>query len=116
MRLYFEWLKTVPAHQIAELERLSAPERIQRIRTLRREQQIEQSKQLANKELSRADLRALANWASHFVSRHEDEILAELPRMRQRFRNHDNPQLRRRMLMFARSVLTPLLLHSPTTR
>ncbi|HUT10863.1 MAG TPA: hypothetical protein VMY42_10225 [Thermoguttaceae bacterium] len=70
MRRYHQWLKTLPAHQRAELERLEPERRIERIN----EQLAEQARQP-----NREDVEGLSRWLEAYAARLETELMQSLP-------------------------------------
>jgi len=69
MHGYHQWLRTLPAHQRAELERLEPEWRIERIRQHLEEQAMQPS---------REDVEGLARWLEAYADRAETELLQSL--------------------------------------
>ncbi len=102
LRHYNEWLKTLDPVQQAELQGLSPGDRIARINELRQRDEQRHFPIANNARLSAPDMRAVLEWLDSFITTHQEEIIATLPkgRAQSQFRVAD-PQQRRIMLRLA---------------
>ena len=75
---YCEWLATLTASQRAELRSLDAKQRIQRIKSLLKEQDKERFQRLVEKQLPPEDLETISAWLNQFLAQHKKDIAAAL--------------------------------------
>jgi len=100
MERYTSWLKTLDPGQRADLLTRPPKDRVDEIKRLIEEQEKRRLRTFMARELSDADLAAIAEWMDDYIRRHESDILANMPPMlKERFRESDD--LRKRgMLLY----------------
>jgi len=98
MERYASWLKTLPSGQRADLLSLPPKERIEMIKGLMQKQHTSRFRGIVTHELAEEDSVAIVKWMDDFVKRHEQEILARMPMLKERLAQLDDPK-RRQMLI-----------------
>lgn len=98
MERYASWLKTLPSGQRADLLGLPRKERIEMIKRLMQKQHTSRFRGIVTHELAEKDSVAIVKWMDDFVKRHEKEILARMPMLKERMAQVDDPK-RRQMLI-----------------
>jgi len=101
MERYTSWLKTLPSGQRADLLGLPQNDRVAEIKRLIEEQEKRRLRSLVTHELSDEDLAAIVTWMDDYVKRHEREILAKLPMLKEPFKRTEDPKRRAGILMMA---------------
>ncbi len=96
---YTDWLKTLTAAERTELKQLSGDQRIARIRELKQKQEAQNFGW--DTQLPPQDFATIFTWVVRYVARHEDEILARLPRQLDEQLRKAPPVRRHRMLLVA---------------
>jgi hypothetical protein len=105
---YTEWLKTLSSGQRAELLALPAEQRVARIQALIKEQETQRFGRLVEGQLPPQDLEVIYKWLERYVEAHEAELLQKMPpEIADRFRQMDDPEKRRRALIFSLQFRRP---------
>lgn len=95
---YHAWLGTLSNVQRDELRMLPADQRIERIKELLKQQEVQRFQAFVGN-LDEDDRKAIFRWLGEFVTAHEEEILEVLPREeRQRIRDIGDPEAKQRTL------------------
>jgi hypothetical protein len=101
---YHAWLGTLTSIQRDELRDLPADKRIERIKELLKQQEVQRFQAFVGN-LDEDDRQAIFKWLGDFVTEHEEEILEVLPRdERQRIRDMGDPEAKQRTLGFVMGV------------
>ncbi len=100
MLAYTQWLDSLSAKQIAELQETPLKERIEQIRKLKLEQEEQRFKQLVELKLSSEDIAVLVEFMGDFAVKHKEEILAKIPQeWSHRFDSLDESRQRKFLMM-----------------
>lgn len=101
MERYASWLKTLPSGQRADLLSLPPKERIEMIKRLMQKQHTSRMRGMVAAELTDSDLGTIVQWMDDFVARHEQEILARMPMLKERMAQIEDPKRRRLLVQVA---------------
>jgi hypothetical protein len=107
MHRYSKWLRSLPSGQRAELVSLPPESRLERIKTLLREQEEGRMRWFVMRELTAGDLALIVRWMEDYVAAHEAEILERLPHLKERWDSFD-PEKRRSVLVFSAATMGPV--------
>ena len=100
MERYHQWLKALPAGQRIELLDLPPEERLEQIRALRRREERQQFNELAARDLTVADRKAILDWVYSITQPRERALRLLSADQRRRFQRLD-ASARQRMYLFA---------------
>src|SRR5690606_24245734 len=82
---YYSWLATLPPGERSDLLKMPPAERVERIKTLVRQQEEKRFRDAVREQLTEEDRRAIFAWLDQFLKEHEEEIFASVPEeLRQR--------------------------------
>jgi hypothetical protein len=100
---YQQWLKTPTSSQRAELAGLSPPDRLDRIRHLRQDQERRRFVELSDKSnFNPDDASVVMQWLGDYLEHHADDLIRRVPpHIRGFLQGQSDPQRRRRALGFA---------------
>jgi len=101
MERYTSWLKTLPSGQRADLLNLQPDERIKMIKGLMQKEHTSRLRGIVAHELADKDLVAILRWMDEFVRRHEQEILAKMPMLKDKMAQVDDPRRRQLLIHLA---------------
>ena len=96
---YYQWLRTLPPGERAQLISLPTDERLTRIREIMKSQEGQRFRMMVDGSLSQDDKQVIQRWLDEFAARHEEEILAAMAddRFREKMKELD-PEKRRLIL------------------
>ena len=101
---YHAWLGTLSSIQRDELRDLPADKRIERIKELLKQQEMQRFQAFVGN-LEEDDRKAIFRWLGEFVTAHEEEILEQLPeRDRDNIRDIPDPDARQKTLGFVMAM------------
>lgn len=79
MHRYYDWLKTLPAGQRADLLSLPIADRVAKIKTLKQHQEASAVKLSDGSHLTTADVQVLSDWVRKYAAAHESELAKQMP-------------------------------------
>ena len=80
MAQYHEWLtSSLAAEERSQLLALETKDRLERIKQIKGQQDIERFRSLAEGKMTAKDFKVILDWHHAFVSRHKDQAIANLP-------------------------------------